>query len=119
MGRRLASAVRFLALGGSVSALVLTISGCGPDLSGMTGISVDATGNPVAVLILCEGAVDGINVYTHDGTKTHDVGSWKTVTPVRGEQSVNLVSPAASWQPSMTMQALREGVEYTVFGSTT
>jgi hypothetical protein len=109
-----------LVLGGWVLATTLATSGCETvAFGGRTGVSVDSAGHPVVVLVVCEGAVDVIDVYTGEGEHARVVGRWVSATPVSGAQSVNLSSPPATWPARTTLEPLKEGVEYTAGGGTT
>jgi hypothetical protein len=116
---RITTAIARLALAASALAVALATSGCeSVEGGGGTGMSVDAAGNPVVVLALCEGYVDGIVLSTQQGESTHEVGRWDSATPVDTDQTVNLGNLPASWRAGKAQEPLRDGVEYTVFGGT-
>ncbi len=67
-------------------AVVLSVGGCETVVfSGRTGVSVDASGNPVVVLAVCNGFIDAITVYTERAEGTRTVGAFRTSTPVTRE----------------------------------
>lgn len=84
----------------------------------MTGISVDAAGEPVAVIAMCEGAIDSLILYT-DSDGEEDVSEWEASGPVDGLSQVNLRAPGAPWKPVTALPAALDAREtYILYGAT-
>ena len=93
------------------------LAGCTPESGGVTGISVDAEGQPVAVIAMCEGAVDSLILYT-DSAGEEVVAEWETSESIDALDQVNLRTPARPWKVVATMPALEEGETYVLYGAT-
>lgn len=85
---------------------------------GVTGISVDARGAPVAVLAICEGEIDALTLYTDSADKSITVGEWDRGEPITGSATVPLAAPDNTWSVSKPMGVIRPGVAYALFGGT-
>lgn len=109
---------RLLVLVLTVAAATVT-GGCETvEFGGATGVSVDATGAPVAVLAICEGHIDGLELYSGEGDNAVTHGDWQRRTPASGFATVELAHPADEWASSHQLDRLKAGETYHLFGGT-
>src|SRR5512144_2606625 len=102
----------------TVAAVTVT-GGCETvEFGGATGVSVDATGAPVAVLAICEGHIDGLELYSGEGDNAVTHGDWQRRTPASGFATVELAHPADGWTSSHQLGRLKAGETYHLFGGT-
>jgi hypothetical protein len=116
---------RRLALGLSIVVAPLTLSGCSPAVKGAVGITVTATGQPVAVLSACSSELSmlyvGIDRAEQD--RMESVLELTRATPLRtedGVETVDLIAPPHPWTritPSATAPVLDASVEYLIGAS--
>jgi hypothetical protein len=98
---------------------VIVTGGCETvEFGGATGVSVDATGAPVAVLAICEGNIDGLELYSGEGDNTVTHGDWQRRIPASGFATVELARPADGWTSSQRLGELKAGEIYGLFGGT-
>ena len=71
-------------------AAALLTAGCTVPSGAVVGIGVDAHGNPVGYLQVCQEHIDGATIYIDDA---HTFGSWSTSPPaVRGRLTTRSTS---------------------------
>ncbi|TQS46861.1 hypothetical protein [Cryptosporangium phraense] len=108
---------RWLARIGLVS-LLATLSGCSVPQGGFTGVSVDASGQPVAVIAVCKGWIDGVVLYRDDGEKLITLGNWDSDQRIRRYAAVSLIAPPTGWTADHPLDVLQPNTVYSIFGGT-
>ena len=102
--------------------VVSSLTSCTVPSDGHTGITVDAEGDPVAVLQTCKHAVDGATLYvsSKSGTGSQSLGDWDfDVTTVGTALRWPLMaSEAPGVRATRTVAQLEPGVEYHLYGWT-
>jgi hypothetical protein len=78
-------------------ALALGLAGCTVPAGGAMGMTVDAEGQPVAVVQMCEGHIDGATVYIpeDDPENEQTLGVWRVEPALTG------FSPAAPQEEAL------------------
>ncbi|MGH3986579.1 MAG: hypothetical protein ACRDWY_15220 [Actinomycetes bacterium] len=100
-------------------AMPLALCACTVPIGGVTGITVDADGSPVAVVAVCEGQIDGVTVYAGQGEGGKDFGTWTARTPIRREGRLPMAAPSSGWATDTPLAPLKARTTYTVYGWTT
>ena len=105
----------------------LTLSGCETVApAGETGVTVDANGEPVAVLAMCAGFVDRLILYSDSGVTpdpnrpdSADIvhGRWERSTPLKQSAAVSLVDPADGWTATKPLDVVEPGIEYVMYAN--
>jgi hypothetical protein len=92
-------------LAGVVVAAGLLLTGCVEDVNaiGRTAVSVNADGQPVVVMIVCESSIDYVAIYEgRDGlAETEEnatVGEWRATKGLDGVVELDLTEPSPAWQ---------------------
>ena len=94
------------------------LTGCTVPVGGVAGVTVDAAGAPVAVVAVCEGYLDDLELYTDNAGGTSDTqGSWAADHAVTEQESVSLASPGR-WRTREPLTRLRPGKRYMLYGAT-
>jgi hypothetical protein len=89
--------------------LVLALSGCGlvqdDTPEGAVGISQGTTGDPTAVLLVCKGSFDHLEVLEMlGGGKSKPIGKYVATKPIGvGVHRVDLLHPGSGWRASMPL----------------
>ncbi len=97
--------------GGTAGCLV-ALTGCGVDGSGVVGVTVDAAGNPVVVVQMCEGHINGATLYRDDTT----LGKWQVSSPVTGFSQFDLDSGGNGWAVVGDLERRDPEQRYTIYG---
>lgn len=94
---------------------VLLLTGCGnlitTDVIGATGITVDDQGNPVALIEVCTGTIDHLDVAgTREGLADDEpnpsFGEWAAADPQQGPIEVNLITGTPGWTgPKLVLES--------------
>lgn len=97
-----------------------TLAACGNDVDadvlGTAAVGVDAAGAPVALVEVCRGRIDTVEVHG-DRTGLRDdepnavVGTWRAAEPRDGRVELSLVAPSGDWAGSEGL-TLAEGRTY-------
>lgn len=91
-----------------MGATVALLSGCTVPVVGMAGVGLDANGEVVGYLSVCEDHIDGATLYLDfsDPERSVDAGTWEAPAPV---------TRSARWSID---RGLQPGREYTLYGWT-
>jgi hypothetical protein len=77
----------------------------GPPPGSMVGVTVDTSGSPVAVIMVCRGHLDGIDFNWEAAEEGRTVGSWRAQKPLQPREFVTLPLLARTTIPGwMTVQ---------------
>jgi len=112
--RSLAGMRRALAVAVAGTAALLT-AGCTVPLGGVTGIGVDAKGNPVGYLQVCHDHIDVALIYIDDA---HEFGRWSTSPAVTGFATWSLADPSGTWTAVDSLHKLKPRTTYSMFSGT-
>ncbi|NNN37930.1 hypothetical protein HLK59_47995 [Streptomyces sp. S3(2020)] len=105
-------------------AVLATLSGCTVPIAGAMGITVDADGRPMGVLMVCHDHIDGATLYTDskpddpDDSESVEVGSWSGDESVKGFATWSLDTAGDGWSVDEPLQPLKENREYHLYGWT-
>ncbi|WP_369034125.1 hypothetical protein [Streptomyces adonidis] len=111
--------VRRLAGALAASAALTTTSGCTVPIDAVAGISVNADGDLLGVMMVCGHQIDGATLYVADSDSEADVGSWTAARPLKaGLATWPLDAPAAGWTATTSLKPLTARTTYTLYGWT-
>jgi hypothetical protein len=108
------------AIAAASGALVLT--GCTVPSGGVVGVTVDAQGNPVIVVQMCEGHIDGATMYKPDPDpdrmppQDEIMGRWEVAAPVTGFSQFQLDTGGNGWAVVDTLVGRDPRTPYTIYG---
>lgn len=92
------------------------MAGCGPRLDGFMGLTVDAAGQPVAVMQICE-HVDGVTIYAEpppgQSTNRTPVATW-TITPAPSGFVQFPLSGGGDWKLQGDRKPLQASTQYSL-----
>ncbi len=112
LGRRLGCVV-------ASAAAMLGVAGCSVESGGVVGLTIDGSGQPVAVIAVCEGYIDGVSVWSdRQGTEV-DLGSWKRSEPVIDLSKLSLQTPGPEWTEERDLAELPASERVQIYGWTT
>lgn len=103
----------------------MLLSSCTVPVVALAGIGVDADGNLLGYLRVCDESIEGATLYydTSSGRATAstsvEVGSWEAQPPVSATAEWSLGAPSGRWTASTPVKPLKPGREYTLYGWTT
>ncbi|KAA1418201.1 hypothetical protein FE697_020430 [Mumia zhuanghuii] len=104
---------------GAASVALLSLSACTVEPGGVAAIGVDASGQPVGYLLMCEGSVDGATLY-HDTSAEDDSsvtdGTWAAPEPVTAAATWSLTAPTDGWVTEEPLAAMTEDMSYSLYG---
>lgn len=109
-----AARVRWSALGLLLAGAALVLSGCTVPNAGVSGIGVDAQGNPVGYLMVCHDHVNAAEI-AHDNVWD---GHWESAQSITGFATFDLADPEPGWSVLRPLATLTSGDTYTFYGST-
>jgi len=105
--------------------MVLIVAGCASstEIAGVNGVTVDAQNQPVLLVAVCRGYIDGVNVYgAHQGddkTQQKPIGRWESAIKAGQQRELPLLSLSPpGWTVMNAPPMLREGVSYAAIGFT-
>lgn len=103
----------------SVSGCVvaLSLAGCSPEFGAVSGLSVDASGRPIGLLLTCsrDARLDVALLQDYTVTATPStVGEWTAKTALTGTGSVNLSEPGPGWSTKTQLGTLVDGRRYVI-----
>ncbi|MFF1293776.1 MULTISPECIES: hypothetical protein [unclassified Streptomyces] len=105
-------------------AALAAVSGCTVPIAGATGITVDADGRPMGVLMVCHDHIDGATLYTDskpadpDESRSVEVGRWSGDASVKGFATWPLDTAGDGWSVEKPLQALKKDRSYHLYGWT-
>ncbi len=99
-------------------ALVVLLAGCSVEPGGVVGLTLDSGGQPVAVVSVCKGYIDGVTVWLEEDGKERDLGSWRRETAIRDEAALSLKEPGTGWATARGLGSLPAGPQLHIYGWT-
>lgn len=105
-------------------AALATVSGCTVPIAGAMGVTVDADGRPMGLLMVCHDHIDGATLYTDsepdnpDDSRSVEVGRWSSDESVKGFATWPLDTAGDGWSVDKSLQPLRKNREYHLYGWT-
>ncbi len=97
---------------------MLGLAGCTVAPGGVVGLTIDG-GQPVAVIAVCEGYIDGVSVWADRQGKEVDLGSWKRIEPVTDFGRLSLQAPGPEWTEERDLGTLPASERVHIYGWTT
>ena len=100
------------------------LSGCGVPGGGVLGVTVDAGGQPVIVVQMCEGHIDGATMYLEDPDPdretphNEDFGKWEVSPAVDGFSQFSLAEGGNGWRLVGALKPRDPATKYTIYGWT-
>ena len=100
------------------------LTSCTVPVAALAGVGVDADGNLVGYLRVCDESIDGATLNydtSSDGATVPtfvDVGHWEAQPPVTATATWSLSAPDGGWTSSTPVESLVPGREYTLYGWT-
>ncbi len=93
------------------------------EIAGVNGVTVDAQNQPVLLVAVCRGYIDGVNIYgAHQGddrTQQKPIGKWESAIKAGQQRELPLLSLSPpGWTVMNAPPMLREGVSYAAIGFT-
>lgn len=77
---------------------------------GRTGVTVDAQGEPIAVLMVCRGVVDQLTVHgpNRGDQPNEQLAAYRSTQPLSGYHELDLLDPGPNWtpQPGLTREVI-------------
>ncbi len=103
-----------------VIALAWLLTGCTVPVAGNAGVSVTADGRLLGVLAVCHDHIDGVTLYTDDGSEQgRTVGEWVRGEPATGLVTWPLAGSGSGWSVEQPMAtALESKRSYSLYGWT-
>lgn len=98
------------------------LGSCTVPVAALAGIGVDADGNLVGHLRVCDESIDGatlISDTSSDGATVPtsvEVGRWEAQPPVTATAAWSLSAPDGGWTSAKPAESLVPGREYTLYG---
>ncbi|MFF3375107.1 hypothetical protein ACFYXF_19420 [Streptomyces sp. NPDC002680] len=100
-------------------AALTTTSGCTVPIDAVAGISVNADGDLLGVMMVCGHHIDGATLYAADSDSEADLGSWSAARPLKaGLATWSLDAPATGWTATTSLKPLTAKTTYTLYGWT-
>jgi hypothetical protein len=98
--------------------LVLGLAGCTVPAGGAVGMTVDANGQPMAVVQMCEGHIDGTTVYISDDDpeKVQTLGVWRVEPALTGFSQFSFATGGDGWQVDQAFKPRDEATTYSIYG---
>ncbi len=104
-----------------IAALLLT-SACTVETGGSVGLTRDAEGHLLAVVVVCQGYIDGLTLYRDDtsnpDSRSNDRGEWVSDSPIKTEASLDLSAPGPGWTSVKSLEPLDPAQEFRIYGWT-
>ena len=97
--------------------LGFTLSGCTVEAGSVVGLSVSADGHLLAVVAVCKGYLDGVSVYSGEGSEVRDDGRWQHTGRFSGNATLDLQVPDGVWT-TKTALALDPARRQSIYGWT-
>ncbi|MFB7290518.1 hypothetical protein [Actinacidiphila glaucinigra] len=96
------------------------LSGCGPAITGVMGITVTEDGKPLAVMLVCDGQVERVTLHDADRgpSRKSRLAAWNRGRPATGFSVWSLESGGRGWSVDKPMPPLEPGRGYTLHGWT-
>lgn len=105
----------------AVSPLFLATA-CTVESGGTVGLTEDAQGHLVAVVIMCRGYIDGMTLYRDDTSNSddsaNDRGKWEHIGAIKGAGTLDLTAPGDGWTAKVPLAPLRASQEVRLYGWT-
>lgn len=103
-----------------LGATVALLSGCTVPVVGMAGVGLDANGELVGYLSVCEDHIDGATLYLDSSNpeRSVDAGIWEALAPVTRSARWSMTDPSDGWTALTRLTVLQPGREYTLYGWT-
>lgn len=103
------------------AALVFT-SGCSVESGGSVGLTKDAQGHLLAVVVICRGYIDGLTLYRDDTSNSdahsNDRERWASGSPIKSGATLDLSDPEPGWKVVTPLSVLNPGQEVRIYGWT-
>ncbi len=96
-------------------AAVVALSGCSVEVAGVTGVGLDANGDLVGFIQMCDHHVDGATLYRSDDD---ELGRWQADEPVTDFVSWSLSDPGRGWTAERRYSTPSGTDEYSLYGWT-
>jgi hypothetical protein len=111
---------RFGAAAAACVLLSLGLTGCTVEPGGSLGLTVDAAGQPVIVVQMCKGYLDGATLYedVDNPDDNDDNGSWKVEPRVTGFSQFSLAKGGDGWKLEQPLKPLAAKAKYSIYGWT-
>ncbi len=94
----------------------LLLGGCTVEIGGAVGLTVTDAGEVAAVLVACEGYLDGVTVYRDDDPDGPGVGEWDATSRVTDTATIPLTE--APLEAAVEQLGLADGALYLIYGWT-
>ena len=100
------------------------LSGCTVPVAALAGIGVDADGNLIGYVRVCDESIDGATLYYDVSSQgatvatSVEVGRWEAQPPVEGNSEWSPSDPDGGWTSSTPVEPLEPSREYTLYGWT-
>lgn len=94
----------------------LLLGGCTVEVGGAVGPTLTEAGEVAAVLVACEGYLDGVTVYRDDDPDGPSVGEWDAETRITDTATIPLT--AAPLETAVNQLGLEDGAAYLIYGWT-
>lgn len=105
----------------AVSPLLLTTA-CTVQSGGTVGLTKNAQGHLVAVVVMCRGYIDGMTLYRDDTSNSddsaNDRGKWEHSGAIKGEGTLDLAAPGDGWTTNIPLAPLSASQEVRLYGWT-
>lgn len=105
-----------------VASVILTLSGCTVPTVGLTGVGVNADGDIVGYLEVCDERIDGVTLYVDDESVPRagrqDAGRWTATPPVTRSASWSLRGPSPNWTAELPLADDVPDRPYAMYGWT-
>jgi hypothetical protein len=100
-----------------VGVAVALLSGCTPPVVGVAGVGVDADGELVGYLVVCEQYIDGATLYDTGGFNGGPtLGKWESKQPITDFVSWSLSNPDDGWTVEKALESLSDSRSYAIYG---
>ncbi len=114
--------MRLIGVVALVSTALLLTSGCTVEVGGSVGLTKDAQGRLLAVVVVCHGYIDGLTMYRDDtensDAHSNDRGRWMNESPIKRDTTLDLVGPGLGWKTVVPLAVLTPGQEVRIYGWT-
>ena len=100
----------------AVSASPLLLAGCTVETGGAVGLTVTGAGEVAAVLVVCQGYLDGVTVYRDDDSDGPSVGEWDAETRITDTATIPLTE--APLDSALEQLGIEDRAAYLIYGWT-
>ncbi|NUR96099.1 MAG: hypothetical protein HOV67_12680 [Kribbellaceae bacterium] len=95
------------------------LTGCTVPPGGVMGLTVDANGDLLAVVQMCEGQIDGATLYLPSDSEIvadeKTIGRWEVSPPVAGFSEFSLAKGGNGWRLAQPLQRRDPAKRYTIY----